>query len=104
MLGTGADELEDFAVAVGGLAVLAACLVDHAQTIVAVMHLGKARDEIASGVLGFIELAGVDQVDEVVDDASEVDGWSSGAVDLAERVAVVLVLRVLVVIFRRDPG
>ena len=37
LIGMSADEVDDLSVVVGGLLVVAACLVDHAQSIVTVV-------------------------------------------------------------------
>jgi hypothetical protein len=63
LLRVGANEVDDFAVAVGRLFLIASGLVDHSEAIPAVMHIGEARDEVAGGLLGLIELAGLDEVD-----------------------------------------
>src|SRR5439155_19645030 len=62
VLGIGTRELDHLAVAVGGLAELAAALVDHAETIVAIVHLGVAKQQLSGGLFGLIEAAGMDQV------------------------------------------
>src|SRR5579864_1117248 len=56
------DERDHPPIAVGRLAVLATGLVHHAEAIVAVVHLGEPRQEIAGGLLGLVELAGSDEV------------------------------------------
>ena len=63
VLGTGAHELDHLAVAVGGLAELAAGLVDHAEPIVAIVHFGVPDQQFSGGLLGLIEAACMDQVD-----------------------------------------
>src|ERR1700747_367235 len=63
LLRVGANEVDDFRVAVGPLFLIASGLVDHSEAIPAVMHIGEARDEVAGGLLGLIELAGLDEVD-----------------------------------------
>jgi hypothetical protein len=63
LLRVGANEVDDFAVAVGRLFLIASGLVDHSEAIPAVMRIGEARDEVAGGLLGLIELAGLDEVD-----------------------------------------
>ena len=60
------DEGDYLAVALGSLAVLSACLVDHSQPIVAIMHVWEVLEQMAGGLLGFIELAGIDQIDDGV--------------------------------------
>ena len=63
LLRVGANEVDDFAVAVGRLFLTASGLVDHSEAIPAIMHIGEARDEVAGGLLGLVELAGMDEVD-----------------------------------------
>jgi hypothetical protein len=63
VVGVGADEVDDLAVAVGGLLIVASRLVDHPEAIPAIMHIGEAFEEVARGALGFVELAGTDEVD-----------------------------------------
>jgi len=46
----------DYLVAVGGLQSLTASLIHHAEAIVAVVYVGEAHEELASGAFGFIEL------------------------------------------------
>src|SRR5665213_2952075 len=66
VLGISARELDHLAVAVGGLAELAAGLVDHAEPIVAIVHLGVANQQLSGGLFGLIEAAGMDQIDHGV--------------------------------------
>ena len=54
-----ANEGDDLAVVVGGLPVLASGFVHHAETVVAVMGVGEPRQEVAGGVLGFVEFSGL---------------------------------------------
>jgi hypothetical protein len=61
-----ADDVDCLAVVVGGTAVIAAGLADHAEAIIAIVHIGEARQEIVGGVLGGVELAGMDEVDDGV--------------------------------------
>lgn len=61
IIGTSPDELEGLAVAVSGLPVIAPGFEDHPESVVALMHVGKFCDELACGVLRFIELSGADQ-------------------------------------------
>ena len=70
----GANELDDLSVAVGCLAVLAASFVDHPEPIVAVMHIGKPTQQVARGLLGFIEAAGLDQIDDGIGSRVEAIG------------------------------
>ena len=55
-----------FAVVVGGLAMIAAGFVDHAEAVIAVMDIGEAREQVVGGLFGGIEIAGVDHVDHGV--------------------------------------
>jgi hypothetical protein len=55
LIGVRADELNHLAIAVGGLLILTAGFIDHPQPIVAVVHIGEAHQEFASGALSFIE-------------------------------------------------
>ena len=59
----GSNDVDDFAVAVGRLSMISSGLVDHAEAIPAVVHVGEAFEEVASGALGLVELALVDEVD-----------------------------------------
>ncbi len=61
-----ADEVDDLAVVIGGLLVVAASLVDHAQSIVAVVDFGEAHEEIPCSQFGLIEFAIVDHIDDGV--------------------------------------
>src|ERR1700675_2863206 len=56
------DERDHFPIAVGSLLVLATGLIDHAEAIVAVVHLGEPHQEVAGGLLGLVELAGTHEV------------------------------------------
>ncbi len=51
-----ANEGDDRAVTVGGLPVLASGLMNNSETVVAVMHIGEPHQQVAGGVLGFVEL------------------------------------------------
>lgn len=55
--GVPANERDRPAVAVNRLWVLASGLMDHAETIVAVVHLWKPHQKVAGGLLGLVELA-----------------------------------------------
>ena len=48
----GSNDVDDFAVAVGRLSMISSGLVDHAEAIPAVVHVGEAFEEVASGALG----------------------------------------------------
>jgi len=62
----GPDAVDHLAIAVGGLSVVAARLVDHAEAIPAVVGLGEAHQEVAGGLLGVVELSGLNEVGGVV--------------------------------------
>jgi hypothetical protein len=62
----GADEGGGLAIGVGGLEILAAGLVDHADAVVAVMDLGEAFEEVVGGLLRLVEAAFLDQVGDDV--------------------------------------
>jgi len=51
------DERDHLSVAVGCLLVVATGLIDHAEAIVAIVHVGEPHQEIARGALGLVELA-----------------------------------------------
>ena len=51
LIGVSADEVDDLAIAVGGLFVIAARLVDHPQPIVSIVYFGVAHEQIAGGLL-----------------------------------------------------
>src|SRR5712672_3243652 len=55
------DERDHLAIAVGSLTVVATGLIDHAEAIVAVVHVGEPHQEIAGSLLGLVELAGTDE-------------------------------------------
>jgi hypothetical protein len=63
VVGVGSNEVDDFAIAVGCLAVVASGLVDHAEAIPAVVHVGEAFEQIVRRLLRLVELAGMDEVD-----------------------------------------
>src|SRR5487761_2621359 len=55
------DERNHLSVAVGGLLLVATGLIDHAEAIVAIVHVGEQQQEITGGLLGLVELAGTDE-------------------------------------------
>ena len=55
-----ADAVDDFAVVIRGLLFVAACLVDHPQSIVAVVDFGEANEEMPCSLFCFVEFAIVD--------------------------------------------
>jgi hypothetical protein len=84
------QELEHTAVAVGGLAVIAALLLHHAEPVPTVMprmpphdvHLRVARQQRAGGSLGFVELVGLYEVDDGIGGVAQifvVRVWHVGA-------------------------
>lgn len=60
------DEVDDLAVVIRGLLVVAAGLGDHPQSIVAVVDFGEAHEKFIRGEFGFIELAGTNHFDDGV--------------------------------------
>ncbi len=60
--GLRSDDLEDLAVAIGGLFFFTARLMHHAEPVPPVVHFGEAFQEIACGGLDLLELAGSDEV------------------------------------------
>jgi uncharacterized protein with PhoU and TrkA domain len=56
VVGVGADEVDDLAVAVGGLLIVASRLVDHSELVPPIMHIGEALEEVARGALGLAEM------------------------------------------------
>lgn len=66
------NERDDLPVAVGGLFILAASFVDHTETVIAIVHVGETHKELASGALGFIQLAGAHQRDDGVGAVCEI--------------------------------
>ena len=65
-VGVAADDVDGFAVAVGGLAMIAAGFAHHAEAVVAVMDIGEAREQVPGGLFGGIEIAGLDHVNHGV--------------------------------------
>src|SRR6185312_14558220 len=63
--------LDDLAVTVGRGLPISARLVDHAEAIIAIVDLRIALEELARGLLGLIELALVDKIDDSVGVAGE---------------------------------
>ena len=62
VIGVGANELDHFAVAVGSLPMIAASLIHAGEPLVPVGHLRVAFQQLTRGLLGFIQLAGFQQV------------------------------------------
>ena len=58
-----AGECDDLAIILGGLTFFSSDLMDHAEAVVAVMHVGPALDQRPGGVLGVVEFSGVDESD-----------------------------------------
>lgn len=71
LLGMGADELDHLPVAVRGGFPFSPRFVDDAEAIVSIMHIGIALKQLARGLLGLIELAGVYEVNHGVGVAGE---------------------------------
>jgi hypothetical protein len=65
-VGVVTDDVDGAAVAVGGLARIAAGFVDHTEAVVAVMDIGEAREQLMCGLFGGIEIAGLNHVDHCV--------------------------------------
>ena len=61
VLRVSANEVDDFAIAVRGLSVISSDLVDHAEAIPAVVHIGEAFEQIEGRLLGLIEPAVEDE-------------------------------------------
>ena len=59
------DERNDLSVAFRGLEIVATGLMHHAEAIIAVVHFRELDQEIVSGLLGLIELAGTNVLDSV---------------------------------------
>src|SRR5215469_14863731 len=66
-----ANERDGLAIVVGGLLVVAASLIDHAQAVIAVVDIGEAHQKIASALFGFVELTGMDEVDNSIGSRGE---------------------------------
>jgi len=60
------DEVDDLSVTLRGLLIVAARLVDHTQSIVAVVDFWEAHEKFTCGVFGFIELASTNHFDDCV--------------------------------------
>jgi hypothetical protein len=63
LVGPSLDEVDDLSIAVGSLFIIAPRLVDHSQSIVAVMHFGESYEKVTRGAFRLIEVAGVDHID-----------------------------------------
>jgi hypothetical protein len=94
-----ADELDDLTVVMRGLLLVAACLVDHPQSVVAVVDLGEALEEIPCGLFGFVEFAIVDHIDDRVRCGGEFIG-----VIIAECVTAEVAVRAVVVMVMMGIG
>lgn len=93
-IGPSLNEVDDLSVVVGGLFVVAAGLVDHSQSIVAVVDFGEAHEEVPCGLFGFVEFAVVDHIDDRVGRGGEFIGVivaKSVAAEIAVSVVVVMV-------------
>jgi len=66
LVGMSTDEVDDLAVVVGGLLVVATRFIDHPQSIIAVVNFGEAYEEIPCRLLGLVEFAIVDHIDDGV--------------------------------------
>jgi hypothetical protein len=66
LLGMFAGERDDLAVVFGCLGVVASCLANHAEAIIAVVDAGEAFEKNVGGALGFVEFSSVDEIDHGV--------------------------------------
>jgi hypothetical protein len=66
LVGMSTDEVDDLAVVIRGLFVVAARLIDHPQAIIAVVDFGEAHEEIPCSLFGLVEFAIVDHIDDRV--------------------------------------
>ncbi len=94
-----ADEVDDLTVVIRGLLVVAACLVDHSQSIVAVVDLREAHQEIPRGLFGFVEFAVVDHIDDGVGCGGEFIG-----VIVTKGVAAKIAMSMIVVVMMVGGG
>jgi hypothetical protein len=62
VVGMLADEVDHFAIAVGGLSGVAARLMHHSEAVPAVMHVGETDQKVTCGCLGLVEPVGADEV------------------------------------------
>ena len=66
LVGMSTDEVDDLAVVVGGLLVVATRFIDHPQSIIAVVNFGEAYEEIPCRLFSLVEFAIVDHIDDGV--------------------------------------
>src|SRR4029077_4172679 len=66
VVGVVAREGQGLAVIFGSLTVIAAGLVDHAETVIAVMDVGEALQQFMGGLLRRVELSSVDEIEDTV--------------------------------------
>jgi|GEM_PF-3842069 len=66
LVGMSTDEVDDLAVVICGLFVVAPGLVDHSESIIAVVHFGEAHEEIPCRLFGLVEFTLVDHIDDGV--------------------------------------
>src|SRR5262249_37146069 len=57
-----------------GVLIVASGFVDHPEAVPPIMYIGEAFEEMARGALGFVELAGTDEVDSGVRSSVEFIG------------------------------
>jgi hypothetical protein len=57
------DEGDDLAEQSAAFLIVASGLADHPEAVPPIMDIGEAFEEVAGGALGFVELAGTDEVD-----------------------------------------
>ena len=72
---------------------VAAGLVDHPQSIVAVVDLGEAHEEIPCSLFGFVEFAVVDHIDDRIGCGGEFIG-----IIVAKRVTAEIAVSMVVVV------
>jgi hypothetical protein len=95
LIGVSTDEVDDLSVVVSGLLMIAARFVDHPQSIVAVVDLWEAHEEIPCGVFGFIEFAVVNHIDDRVGGGRELIGLIVDASDFTAEVALSIAMVVV---------
>jgi len=66
LIGMSADEVDNLAITVSGLFVIAARFVDHPQPIISIVYFGVADEQIAGGLLSLVDFAGADQIDYAI--------------------------------------
>ncbi len=64
--GMGLHELDDLSVAVCGFLRFTAGFIDHAETVITVVHFGIVGDQFVSSLLSLIEFVSLDQINDGV--------------------------------------